>query len=180
MFNLLSPYQLYIKLFGALALRIGTAYGVHHYDSTQFTNYKQAQAILVQKSELDAKNKENENVQTSFAAAEAYTGRITTLESKLAWMRQHPADSGTNVPQAPNSGQVAADTGPEFGRTCTRGIYENALRDAEQLNSLIDNLAKLGIKENNHDTRTYVPTQGHILAVRDRRRSAPDNQLSPY
>lgn len=144
MFSFLNPYMLWIKIAGIAVLAVSVAYATHKHDKAQFDAYKDTQVVMAQRQVIAAKQKELENGKLTEGAIQDYADYSTQLERQLEWLRNHPKYRSP-VPQAANGAQSAPSEGAEFGRTCTRDFYENGLRDAAQLNKLIDLLDQLGI-----------------------------------
>lgn len=140
----LNPYMLWIKIVGVVALALGAAYATHRYDKAQFDAYKDAQVVMAQKQVIAAKQKELENGKITEGAVQDYADYSAQLERQLEWLRNHPKYRSP-VPQTANGAQSTPAESAEYGRTCTRDFYENGLRDAAQLNKLIDLLDQLGI-----------------------------------
>ena len=72
---------------------------------------------------------------TTMQVANSYSDYIAQLQSKLDWMRKHPTIVKAPVSRTPSSPEIPDAAIPEFGRTCTRTFYENALDDVIKLNA---------------------------------------------
>lgn len=92
-------------------------------------------ALAAKQAVQSAKIKGDQDA-TTFAVAETYSEYIHTLQSKLDRLRQSASATPVSSATLDSKGADAAE--PEFGRTCTRTFYENALTDVLTLTAWQD------------------------------------------